>query len=120
MNDATAWQADKGKGTGCQHQPVPTIPGTGCIVDPSYCNFDSILEAQASGMAVFVRFHAIPAARLLPTVHIWIASERSTIVHDTDLAVKVRADKCTESAFAATFRRLADRAFQQNSACLRT
>ena len=70
MNNATAWQAGKGKGTGCQHQLVPTLPGTGCIVDPSYCNFDSILEAQASGMAVFVRFRVTFAACFLLVIMI--------------------------------------------------
>ena len=82
MNNATAWAAGKGKGSGCQQQPVPTLPGTGCIVDPDYCSFDSILEAQNSGMAVFeAHGPCIPTEACLAAY--LAAAEPGTYIHCT-------------------------------------
>jgi hypothetical protein len=81
MNNAIEWQAQDGRnGSGCQGQPVPTEPGTGCITDPNYCSFDGILAAQSSGMAVFeARGPCIPKERCLAAF--LAAAEPGTYMH---------------------------------------
>jgi len=62
------------------HAQTPTVPGTGCITDASYCSFDSIIQAQASGMAVFeARGPCIPTERCLAAY--LAAAEPGTYIH---------------------------------------
>jgi hypothetical protein len=82
MNNATEWSADHGAGTGCQHQPVPTPAGTGCVDDATYCSFDSILQAQASGQTVFeARGPCQPTEKCLAAY--LAAAEEGTYIHCT-------------------------------------
>ena len=59
---------------------IPQPAGTGCDTDASYCSYDSILEAQASRMAVFeARGPCIPTERCLAAY--LAAAEPGTYIH---------------------------------------
>ena len=64
---------------GCP-EAIPQPAGTGCDTDASYCSYDSILEAQASRMAVFeARGPCIPTERCLAAY--LAAAEPGTYIH---------------------------------------